>query len=364
MMQIGSIIKNLRTAKSMTQEQLAAYLQVSAQAISRWETEASLPDITLLPVLANVFHVTTDHLLGVDIAAKEAKIEAIIDEGWNQNTTKGNTEAALAIFRKGLEAYPDSYKLMGWVVTTLHQNAQTTGLEAPVAEEIITMGEKVLAESTDTITRGNVIQALCHSYAFLGEAEKATTLALSMPSYWLSQNELLASIYHGTKWHKLWQENTANLIDLLQLKLMYTNHPLDDGTRPYTTAQHIQLLEKSLAIYPILFEDGQYGFHHMRLAEIHLCLAQLHLAQQTFPQSLSHLEQYVPHAIQYDTNFAPGKKYSCLLLQGMDYGQTATNTSANMCQRLLLEIAGPQYDPIRPEAAFQKILAEAAAHAN
>ena len=46
---IGSKIKALRLTKSMTQEQLAKALHVSAQAVSKWEIGSSLPDIQLLP---------------------------------------------------------------------------------------------------------------------------------------------------------------------------------------------------------------------------------------------------------------------------------------------------------------------------
>ena len=46
MMNIGNQIKNLRLEKKVTQEELAEYLGVSAQAVSKWETNASTPDIT------------------------------------------------------------------------------------------------------------------------------------------------------------------------------------------------------------------------------------------------------------------------------------------------------------------------------
>ena len=65
-MNIGSIIKELRQKKKMSQEELAEYLGVSTQAVSRWETSVSYPDIILLPLIANVFNVTVDYLLGTD----------------------------------------------------------------------------------------------------------------------------------------------------------------------------------------------------------------------------------------------------------------------------------------------------------
>ena len=44
---------------------------LTAKAISRWENSTSYPDITLLPILANIFEITVDELLDVDIYKKE-----------------------------------------------------------------------------------------------------------------------------------------------------------------------------------------------------------------------------------------------------------------------------------------------------
>ena len=45
-MSFGNIIKKLRSDRNMTQEQLAEVLSISAQAVSRWETNIALPDIS------------------------------------------------------------------------------------------------------------------------------------------------------------------------------------------------------------------------------------------------------------------------------------------------------------------------------
>ncbi len=60
---IGSFIAVLRKASGMTQRQLAEKLNVSDKAVSRWEREETLPDLTLIPVLADIFGVTADELL-------------------------------------------------------------------------------------------------------------------------------------------------------------------------------------------------------------------------------------------------------------------------------------------------------------
>ena len=61
---IGENIRRCRTEQNLTQEQLAYELGVSAQAVSRWETGTTYPDIMLLPVIADFFHLTLDELMG------------------------------------------------------------------------------------------------------------------------------------------------------------------------------------------------------------------------------------------------------------------------------------------------------------
>ncbi len=60
---IGTFIAALRRANGMTQKDLAEKLNVSDKAVSRWERDESLPDLMLLPVIADIFHITVDELL-------------------------------------------------------------------------------------------------------------------------------------------------------------------------------------------------------------------------------------------------------------------------------------------------------------
>lgn len=58
-------IADLRKAKRLTQQELADAIGVSFQTISKWETSATMPDISVLPLLAEYFQVSTDQLLGL-----------------------------------------------------------------------------------------------------------------------------------------------------------------------------------------------------------------------------------------------------------------------------------------------------------
>lgn len=69
-MTIGNTIATLRKEKDMTQEALANALGVTNQAVSKWESEQSCPDIALLPSIADLFGVSLDYLFGRERAVQ------------------------------------------------------------------------------------------------------------------------------------------------------------------------------------------------------------------------------------------------------------------------------------------------------
>ena len=83
-MTIGKNIKRLRVNAGMTQEQLAERLNLSGQAVSKWENESALPDITLLPALADCFGVTIDELMDYNLKVltyKERFVKFMVSNG-------------------------------------------------------------------------------------------------------------------------------------------------------------------------------------------------------------------------------------------------------------------------------------------
>lgn len=63
---LGQRIAFYRKTQNMTQAELAEACSVSAQAVSKWENDIAAPDISLLPILADLFHVTIDELFGAE----------------------------------------------------------------------------------------------------------------------------------------------------------------------------------------------------------------------------------------------------------------------------------------------------------
>lgn len=72
-MNIGTKIKELRKQRGITQEQLANSIGISFQAVSKWENNLALPDISLAPILANYFGVSMDDLFDIHLAELEQK---------------------------------------------------------------------------------------------------------------------------------------------------------------------------------------------------------------------------------------------------------------------------------------------------
>ena len=78
---IGQRIAYYRKRANLTQEELAEKCSVTPQAVSKWENDISAPDISLFPVLAGLFNVTCDELLGVEKETPKVVPEELVDTG-------------------------------------------------------------------------------------------------------------------------------------------------------------------------------------------------------------------------------------------------------------------------------------------
>lgn len=114
---IGENIRIMRRRCGFTQEELAARLSVTPQAVSKWENGGGLPDLSLIVPLAQIFGVTTDSLLGVVSAVYgKAHTEAALShEKLLMASSLSSAEkhlAAYAYFRAESEKEPTNYAIM------------------------------------------------------------------------------------------------------------------------------------------------------------------------------------------------------------------------------------------------------------
>jgi len=104
-MKLGQTLAALRKQNMMTQAEVAGALHISYQAVSKWERDESLPDITLLPSIAKLFHVSIDKLLSNFYAPKsEALVETdqVMDEDVQQKINRKITAIVNREFEIGM----------------------------------------------------------------------------------------------------------------------------------------------------------------------------------------------------------------------------------------------------------------------
>ncbi|MGL6174483.1 MAG: helix-turn-helix domain-containing protein [Cellulosilyticaceae bacterium] len=102
-MDIGKNIKKLREAKQLTQEQLGKLLNVSHQAVSKWENGVTLPDIAILSELGKVLEVLVDDLLKDEIDPYESYAKRLFGV-YGESRTMENFLRAEEEYRKLVES--------------------------------------------------------------------------------------------------------------------------------------------------------------------------------------------------------------------------------------------------------------------
>lgn len=358
---IGTIIRNLRRQRDMTQEQLAEYLGITSRAVSQWECGRTAPDIAQLPVLANIFEVSADVLLGINTGEKEKEIQAAVEEA-EALACKGYSAEASALLRPKLKEYPDSCRLMRALMNSLFNERQDLEGDAreEITRELIMLGEKILETCTEDDIRHSAIQTLCIIYPETGEIKRPLALAEKMPCSYCDRDSLLRYIYSGAgmgqKRFEHIRSEVSKTIDLLECVLCYNNAPLEDGSRPYTGEEMTLLREKYFAIMEILFEDHNYGFYSCRLAVLHEHHAASFARLGRFDDALRHLRTAADFAVEHDLHFVPEKgAYTCLLLRNRTYEVPYYGSSQNISMCLLENLQSKCYDPLRKEEGFCEI---------
>ncbi len=165
-MNLGNKIRELRRARNLTQEQLAATLNISAQAVSKWEMGASYPDMTMIPTLAVLFKVSLDELFDFDLRNIDKEIEDIRLE-YNKYFW-GNFEKAEQILLDGLKLYPASIQLKTELFELYAYNVDR-GDE--VVNKAFELGSHIISISQDIFCTCRTKANMIHIYTYL-ELEK------------------------------------------------------------------------------------------------------------------------------------------------------------------------------------------------
>ncbi len=189
-MNIGAKIRMLRKEKRVTQEELAEYLHISSQAVSKWETGSSCPDIDFLPKLAVYFGTSLDNLLDFD----QSQVDAAVEELVTQSGRGGNDPAASEAFlRKALEKYPNNDLLL----TCILEDMQAQNEDKSRSSEIIEIGERILSCSKDDEMKIDVLRILAETYHGMGEQAMAEFYLAKIPGLHFWYYEIAAAIKRG-----------------------------------------------------------------------------------------------------------------------------------------------------------------------
>ena len=168
MMYLPANLKKYRILKELTQEDVAEFLGITPQSVSKWERGESYPDITLLPALANIFETSVDLLLGMDtIRAEETRYN--IHKKAVEYQRNGNLDMAEKTYRDALLIYPNKPGMILGLASTLALKGDT--------EEAIELIERGLPISINEKQKSTMRATLCFLYLKAGREDKACKLA-------------------------------------------------------------------------------------------------------------------------------------------------------------------------------------------
>lgn len=171
MLYLSKNLKKFRITKNLTQENIAEFLNITPQSVSKWERGESYPDITFLPALANILETSIDALIGMDIIRSE-QTRYNIHETANEFQKNGDYESAEKVYRDALLSYPNNPGMILGLGGVLALQGKSEGA--------IELMEKGLPLSINEKQKATTRAALCFLYLKCGKAEKASALAASL----------------------------------------------------------------------------------------------------------------------------------------------------------------------------------------
>lgn len=199
---ISERLKFHRHQKGLTQEEVAAHLGISYQAISKWERNEGYPEITMLPALANYFGITVDELIGMNEIASAAQYDEI-NRRWEENNQKGKAENADAfhrqnvmLMRDALKNYPNDALLLVQLATSLEALDGTKEEKEANLKESVLLQEQIL-RGGDSEVRSATLFNICFTYEKLGEHGKALAVAKKLPNLYKARENALVSLTKG-----------------------------------------------------------------------------------------------------------------------------------------------------------------------
>lgn len=375
---MGQIIRRLRKERNLTQEELAEQLNVTPQAVSRWENETGMPDISQVIPLANVFGVSTDILFGKDGTDGEAEIETFIREIEHKLCNRPTEVAWLDHYRqccedcrRMLEIYPNNYELLAYSIGDIcclvneYRSAEET--EELVRErqtwenECIRQANVILHHCTDSRYLNAAHKWLTQLYRCMENLVKAEEHAKKITVFdpYEEGGDWLALVYSDLgkeeESRKQYASNIYKAQEYLSNQLIMLGHS-------WSRAGEYEKAYTCYRFYPDLFEhmvgDGE--------DEIPFCLepcfdqcALMCMRLGRPDEAMGWLEKMVRHQRAVVKTYNVITESKLPYLYGCELRYTAC--SYNRVERLTPTLAWTAFDPIRDTERFRTILTDAEA---
>ncbi|MCL2045937.1 MAG: helix-turn-helix domain-containing protein [Oscillospiraceae bacterium] len=188
MLYIAENLKALRKKKDLTQEEVAGMLNVSPQSVSKWERGDTMPDITMLPALSNLYEVSVDALIGMDKINNQQTRNNIFTTAQN-HITDGEIDEAVEIYSEALKTFPNDEGIMSDLAIVLALSDDPAKLS-----QAVSLCERVLANNQSEKVHHTTRAALCFIYMKVGDKEKAFEIAQKLPHLRESREIVLGQI--------------------------------------------------------------------------------------------------------------------------------------------------------------------------
>lgn len=241
-LRIGENLKRLRREKDLTQEELAAHLGISFQAISKWERGESYPDITILPALSNYFKISIDELVGMEEIRRTEEYEKI-NEKWLENRNANKHKENVKLMKDSLKFFPNDALLLVQLSSSLERLDGTDKEKTQYLRESIAVQEQIL-RGEDSEVRNATLYNICFAYWKIGEHKKAINQAKKLSNFYKSRENALVYFLDGDEKNQIAKSSLEPLAWSITHQL----------TALYETENDEGYLEKAEKIKELLLE--------------------------------------------------------------------------------------------------------------
>ncbi|MGI5824627.1 MAG: helix-turn-helix domain-containing protein [Bacillota bacterium] len=343
-MKINQIIREKRKELSLTQEQIAECLGVSAPAVHKWEKGSTYPDITLLPALARLLKTDLNTLLSFNEDLTDTEIEGFVCEV-DETVQKQGYETAFHKAIDKIHEYPNCDKLIYSVIIYLEGALFLYNISNPESyREVFEGFYKRLAVNETQEIRDTAICMLISYARNNGKFAEAEELINTLPLSAIDKEEQLAILCQKQKKYaeaeKIWEHRLLKSVTDIQTALMNLLE-LAWIDRRYDAAEALADMCETVT--------RQFDFPEWMRYNAHLGLA---LEKKNQEECLSILKKMLP---------AMKKKWNpqgCKLYRNLGGGENtflSSRIADTLCDEL---INNEEYAFLRECAEFEKLMAE------